>query len=90
MMSHEQADFPTVEDLSKELERSISGQPQSHRVLSRDGTMITLRGPSYSGANSLDVEIWILTVNGKRPSSSVLEPFLRGKVTIDQNVDGTR
>jgi len=84
-MSHEQADFPTEADLTKFLERSIPGQPQAHPVLSLNGIMVTLRGPSYSGTTSLDVEIWILTVNGRTPSPSLLKPFLTGKFEMEPN-----
>ena len=84
-MSHEQADFPTEADLTKLLERHIPGQPHSNPVLSPDGIMVTLRGPSYSGFTSLDVEIWILTVNGRTPSASLLQPFLTGKLTTVPN-----
>ena len=86
-MSHEQADFPTEADLTKFLERSIPGQPYAHPVLSPDGILVTLRGPSYSGTTSLDVEIWILTVNGKAPSASLLKPFLIGRLKIKPNME---
>jgi hypothetical protein len=91
-MSHEQADLPSEAELTTLLERSIPGPAHAHPALSPDGIMVTLRGPQFSGTASLDVQIWILTVNGKRPSASVLEPFLTGKVAIEprQGVDGTR
>ena len=85
MMGHEQADFPTEKDLVKMLERSIPGQLQAHPVLSPDGIMVTLRGPSCSRPTALDVEILILTVNGRTPSPSLLKPFLTGKVVIEPN-----
>ena len=85
-MSHEQADFPTEADLTKFLQRSIPGQPHAHPVLSPDGVLVTLRGPSYSGTTSLDVEIWVLTVNGQTPSASLLKPFLTGKLSIEPNM----
>jgi hypothetical protein len=85
MMSHEQADFPTEEDLKETLRSSFPGQPSARPVLSPDGTMVTLRGPSYSGTTSLDVEIWMLTVNGQPPSPSLLKPFLTGDVRIEPN-----
>ena len=84
-MSHEQADFPTETDLTKMLERHIPGAPDAQPVLSPDGTMVTLYGPAYSRTTALDVEIWILTVNGKKPSPSLLKPFLRGKITTEPN-----
>jgi hypothetical protein len=84
-MSHEQADFPTEADLKKFLDQNIPGQAHAHPVLSSDGIMVTLRSPSYSGFTSLDVEIWILTVNGKTPSASLLRPFLTGKLKIEPN-----
>ena len=77
-MSHEQADFPTEADLTKFLEQNFPGRSHAHPVLSSDGLMVTLRGPSYSRFSSLDIEIWILTVNGETPSASVLRPFLTG------------
>lgn len=85
LMSHEQADFPAEEDLTKSLKRHFSGQSHAQPVLSPDGIMVTLHGPAYSGTTSLDVEIWILTVNGKKPTPSVLKPFLHGKITIEPN-----
>jgi hypothetical protein len=91
-MSHEQTDFPTEAQLTKFLERRIPGQPHANPVLSCDGTMVWLYGPSYSGTTSLGVQIWILTVNGRTPSRSLLQPFLRGKVSIEPNntSDGIR
>jgi hypothetical protein len=47
--------------------------------------MVTQRGPSYSGFTSLDVEILILTVNGRTPSASQLKPFLTGKLVTEPN-----
>ena len=84
-MSHEQADFPSEADLTKFLEQSIPGQPHAHPVLSPDGIMVTLRSPLYSRFTSLDVEIWILTVNGKMPSPSLLKPFLGGTLRLEPN-----
>ena len=69
----------------KLLERSIPGQAHAHPALSPDGLMVTLCGPSFSRTTSLDVQIWILTVNGKRPPASVLAPFLSGKITVEPN-----
>jgi hypothetical protein len=88
MMSHEQADFPTEEDLKEKLKSCFSGQPTARPVLSPDGTLVTLCGPAYSGTTSLDVEIWMLTVNGQPPSPSLLKPFLTGDVTIEPNPQG--
>lgn len=85
LMSHEQADFPTEEDLRKSLKRHFSGQSHAQPVLSPDGIMVTLRGPAYSGTTSLNVEIWIVTVNGKMPTLSVLKPFLQGRITVEPN-----
>ena len=87
-MSHEQADFPTEEGLTEMLKSSFPGQPHARPVLSPDGTMVTLFGPSYSGIPSLDVEIWMLTVNGQPPSASLLKPFLTGEVRIEPNPQG--
>jgi hypothetical protein len=84
-MSHEQADFPTEEDLTKMLKVTIPGQRHAHPVLSPDGIMVTLSGPSFSGTTSLDVEIYTLTVKGQPPSLSLLKPFLTGKVIIEPN-----
>jgi hypothetical protein len=90
-MSHEQSDFPSEEQLKKMLERRMPGPSHAHPVLGPGGTMVTLRGPLYSRGDSLDVEIWMLTVNGEKPSPSLLKPFLAGKVTIEPNQgDGTR
>lgn len=84
-MSHEQADFPTEADLTKMLKISIPGQHHTQPVLSPDGIMVTLSGPSFSGTTSLDVKIFNLTVNGRPPSPAVLNPFLTGKVIIKSN-----
>jgi hypothetical protein len=91
-MSHEQADFPSEAELTKLLERSIPGQAHAHPALSPDGLMVTLRGPPFSRTTSLDVQIWILTVNGKQPPAAVLAPFLSGKITVEPNrsADGVR
>ncbi len=91
-MSHEQADFPSEEDLTKMLSRSIPGRPHAHPALSSDGTMVTLRSPLFSGGDTLDVQIWMLTVDGKKPSPEVLEPFLTGKITEEPNqtMEGTK
>ena len=85
MMSHEQADFPTEGDLTKMLKSSFPGSPHAKPVLSPDGIMVTLRGPSYSNFESVDVEIWLLTVNGRPPSASLLKPFLTGAVKTEPN-----
>ncbi len=82
-MSHEQADFPTEADLIKMLKVSIPGQRNAHPVLSPDGIMVTLSGPSFSGTTSLDVEIFNLTVKGQPPSPALLKPFLTGKVITE-------
>ncbi len=80
-MSHEQNDFPSDEQLKMMLEQNIPGRPHYNSVLSTDGTMVTLCGPAYSGGDTLDVQIWMLTVNRKKPSLEVLKPFLTGKIT---------
>jgi len=82
-MSHEQADFSTEADLTKMLKISIPGQHPTQPVLSPDGIMVTLSGPSFSGTTSVDVEIFNLTVNGRPPSPALLKPFLTGKVIIE-------
>jgi len=84
-MSHEQADFPSKEQLTKMLTRSIPGRPHAHPVLSTDGTMVVLRSPLFSGGDTLDVQIWMLTVAGKKPSPELLKPFLRGNITTEPN-----
>ena len=84
-MSHEQADFPSDDQLRKMLQQNFPGQPHDHPVLSPDGTMVTLRGPAFSGGDTLDVQIWMLTVNGKKPSLELLKPFLTGKITEEPN-----
>ncbi len=84
-MSHEQADFPFEADLRKELEQVMSGQRHVHRALSPDGTMVTFRGPAYSGSDTIHVEIWMLTVNGRKPSLELLKPFLSGNITTELN-----
>lgn len=84
-MSHEQADFPTEDDLTKMLKSSFPGDPHAQPVLSPDGVMVTLRGPSFSHFESVDVEIWLLTVGGRPPSASLLKPFLTGTVKTEPN-----
>jgi hypothetical protein len=85
VMAHEQADFPNEEQLIAFLRRSIPGQPHANPVLSPDGAMAWLYGPSYSKTTSLCFEIWYLTVKGKRPAPALLKPFLRGILTTEPN-----
>lgn len=90
MMSHEQADFPTEEHLRKMLEMFFPGRAHAQPVLSPEGIMVTFRGPLYSHSDTLDVEIWMLTVAGEKPRPELLGPFLTGKVSIEtkQNING--
>ncbi len=82
MMSHEQVDFPSNADLVKKLRGTVGAAHHANSVLSPTGVMLSLCGPSYSGGSSLDIQVWILTVNGKQPSAEVLAPFLKGELTV--------
>jgi hypothetical protein len=66
----------------KMLEVYIPGQPEAQPILTPDGIMVILYGPAFSKTTSVGVNVWTLTINGKKPSPSILKPFITGKVTI--------
>ncbi len=80
VMSQEQVDFPTDQDLVNMLKWPYYADSKTW-ALSADGTFADLRVNRSSAGNSLGITLDRLTVRGAPPKPKTLEPFIRGRIT---------
>jgi hypothetical protein len=81
-MEHEQLNFPTVADLTAQLSWPWYSDP-SWTAVSADGTVVRVQYDAHPTTPSLNIDVLRLTVNGAPPTASVMEPFLKGEITIE-------
>ena len=79
VMSHEQVDFPTTEELLAYLQRQYQFFP-NQIALAADGTFVQLLVYYSSIGNSLNVTVERLTVQGRPLSPERLKRFITGRI----------